>query len=845
MKWRSASWTSVAIGLLLTYAALAFGVAALPPQGAGADWARPTLNWLQAGLASGWIHTTAGWLALLAAGALWIPEKKSLPRWLPLFIMAAVGILLLPLLLPGIRPLRPSPSYEFFWPHNAAGWPMVLVAAWLPAFWCLSYRPRPLVLRLSAVLSYLMMTGAAFGVAGNFLRLNLIYDQPLFAPIPGALAVALFILAVLLRLRRQAWLAARNPGHSREDSLISAIGLGMLVTIAFFTGLSSFMALQSQEEGSLYRAQLQSMDNRIIMFYNAMDAAFNEVGSLSHHGEVARLLAALDQPAHAADALMREQLLTAAAANMPFTVEAFEFRSTSGTVLARRGQLTPAETIWVEYRDATEIRLNWSKGTPFIGMTVRINDGAGVKVGELVVELPTGDWEQLVSDTYELGRTGNMMICGVEAEVLRCLESRQRHTVSSPPDSTALGAMIQDALEGERSAAGTPHIAVREGGKPVVVTYGPIGKVRMAIKAPGVGLAMLILTDAEEFYEPIRLQLQKILPLLLGIIVVGVVTLRRLVVPLIRALRDKEARFRALTELSSDWYWEMDAACCFVQIAGEVERKGGFSAADSLGKPLWEQDWIFGEGNNWAELRRALEAGEPFHEHTVRMRDLHGAVRYLAISGQPIYGAEQDIIGFRGTGKDVTEKHLAEEHIQFLAHFDSLTQLPNRAFLNEQLRFAIERAKRHQKKLALLFLDLDRFKVINDTLGHDAGDEVLRIVARRISECVRDSDMVSRLGGDEFVVLLEDIFDSAHVRVTAQRILDLINAPFELCGAPHSVGASIGISVFPDDADCIDGLLKHSDDAMYRAKKDGRNGIYFFASVMAEGATVVQPEVGL
>lgn len=1006
MKWNPRTFTWLATGLLVAYALLAFGLALVPAEwvtrAVAHEWAKPGIEWLMAGMPAGWIHPTAGWLALVAAGALWIPAKKSLPRWLLPIMAAATGLMLLPLLFHGLRPDAPSPMYSLFWAEDAMGWPIGLVAAWLLAFSAISAWPRPLTSWLAAILSYVMMTAAAFGVASNFLKLDLIYDQPLFAPVRGSLAIILFILGLLLLFRRQALMASSSSGNSREDSLISSIGLGLLVTIAFSTGLSSFIALQSQVEGSLYRGQIQSMDNRIIVFYNAMDAAYNEVSAISHNIEVSRLLAELDDPAMPATDEKREQLLSAAASNLPFTVGAYEFRSPYGKVLAKRGERVKASTIWVEYRDTTEVRLDWFNGVPFIGMTIRINDAEGAKVGELVVELPTTDWEQLVSDTYELGRTGNMMICGVEAEVLRCLQSHTQDRLFTPPENTELTTLIQDALEGERSASNSPRVTVNEDGKPVVVTYGPVGKVRVAIKAPGIGLAMLILTDAEEFYEPVRMQLQKILPLLLGIIFIGGAILRRLVVPLIRALRDKEARFReltelssdcywqmdvglrfveitgvklinsgirveewlgrgiseipasvdlstdagalvvlehklisrdafyevtfrvpetddsgvhflslsgaplydelgtfvgyrgvgknitprklaeealreaqqgleirveertaelsasntklavevqertqaearfrSLTELSSDWYWEMDTEYRFVQISGEVERKGGFAATDSLGKALWEQSWVQPEENNWNELRKALEACEPFYEQTVKTRDFQDAVRYLAISGQPFYDADNAFVGFRGTGKDVTEKRLAEEHIHFLAHFDSLTNLPNRAFLNEQVRFAIERAKRHKKKLALLFIDLDRFKVINDSLGHDAGDEVLRIVARRVTECVRDSDMVSRLGGDEFVVLLEDIFDATHAGTTARRILDLINEPFQLFGAPYTVGASIGISLFPDDGDSINELLKHSDAAMYLAKKDGRNGIYFFSSALNDTSMAV------
>ncbi len=296
--------------------------------------------------------------------------------------------------------------------------------------------------------------------------------------------------------------------------------------------------------------------------------------------------------------------------------------------------------------------------------------------------------------------------------------------------------------------------------------------------------------------------------------------------------RKAEARFRSLTELSSDWYWEMDTNYCFTQISGEVDRKGGFSASKSLGKALWEQSWVIPEENDWGDLKKLLQARESFYEFTLKTYDFQGNIRYLAISGQPLQDDTGEFFGFRGIGKDVTEKRLSEERIHFLAHYDALTHLPNRTLLSEHVRFAIDRSKRNDQRMALLFIDLDRFKVINDSLGHDAGDQVLRVVAQRLSDCVRDCDIVARLGGDEFVVLLEGIADAGQASYTARRILDLINQPFRLAGDAYHVGASIGISLFPDDGESISELLRHSDAAMYRAKEEGRNGIFFFSNTL-------------
>lgn len=163
------------------------------------------------------------------------------------------------------------------------------------------------------------------------------------------------------------------------------------------------------------------------------------------------------------------------------------------------------------------------------------------------------------------------------------------------------------------------------------------------------------------------------------------------------------------------------------------------------------------------------------------------------------------------------------ERIEYLAQHDSLTALPNRSFFSHLLNRLLALARRHQRPLALLFLDLDRFKLINDTLGHDAGDALLKEVARRLNTAVRESDTVARLGGDEFVVLLPEPCDEASLTAVAQRILATVGKPYDLLGHEFRVTVSVGISRYPDDAEDEESLIKHADVAMYRAKERGRN----------------------
>jgi len=183
---------------------------------------------------------------------------------------------------------------------------------------------------------------------------------------------------------------------------------------------------------------------------------------------------------------------------------------------------------------------------------------------------------------------------------------------------------------------------------------------------------------------------------------------------------------------------------------------------------------------------------------------------------------------FAGIVRDVTERRLAEQKISHLAHHDYLTDLPNRALFVDRLEHSISLAKRSDYKEAVLFLDLDGFKKINDTLGHGAGDLLLQEVALRLKKVIRSSDTVARVGGDEFTFVLNNIGDDEHAALVAKNIIVALSEPFDLQGQECHVGGSIGISLFPEDADDFETLLTQADEAMYLAKQSGKNTYKFF-----------------
>jgi diguanylate cyclase (GGDEF)-like protein/PAS domain S-box-containing protein len=296
-------------------------------------------------------------------------------------------------------------------------------------------------------------------------------------------------------------------------------------------------------------------------------------------------------------------------------------------------------------------------------------------------------------------------------------------------------------------------------------------------------------------------------------------------------LNQSEARFRSLTELSSDWYWEQDASLRFTKFDGSGAVGERYQPARAvIGRLSWELPGIVLESANWAAHHARLERREPFREFEYSYRDSKGNLHYLSVNGEPVYGAEGRFLGYRGTSRDITARKQAEERIQYLATHDALTGLPNRVIFSELLNHAIGAARRKGNSLALLFVDLDRFKVINDTLGHQAGDCLLKGVAAQLKRCVRAADVVARLGGDEFVVLLEEKADANAAQSVARKLLEALAQPIAVDGADCRVTASIGIAMFPEDGQDEGALMQAADIAMYHAKDEGKNNFQYFSA---------------
>lgn len=215
------------------------------------------------------------------------------------------------------------------------------------------------------------------------------------------------------------------------------------------------------------------------------------------------------------------------------------------------------------------------------------------------------------------------------------------------------------------------------------------------------------------------------------------------------------------------------------------------------------------------------------------MQGLKGTRRWLETHATPLRDHNGNITMLLGITRDTTQRKHNEEQIRYLANYDSLTGLPNRAQLDLQIKNLLSLAKRNDKKITVMFLDLDHFKDINDTLGHSVGDTLLIQASARLQSLLREEDMIARLGGDEFIILLPNIQMSGATQV-AQKLLEIFANPFQIKEQELSISASIGIALYPNDGTDFETLYKNADTAMYRAKHEGRNGYCFFTNEMQE-----------
>jgi diguanylate cyclase (GGDEF)-like protein/PAS domain S-box-containing protein len=298
------------------------------------------------------------------------------------------------------------------------------------------------------------------------------------------------------------------------------------------------------------------------------------------------------------------------------------------------------------------------------------------------------------------------------------------------------------------------------------------------------------------------------------------------------ALRNSEELFRQLAGNIPELLWITDAALKrLIYISPAFERIWGRKAESLYLDPASWLDAVHpGDQARVRAERRKAPFGDYNEEFRIMWAD--GTTRWVHERAFPVRDASGAVYRIAGITEDITARKKSEEHLMYMAHYDLLSRLPNRTLFQDRLAQGIAQSKREGWITAVVFIDLDRFKVINDTLGHGAGDKLIVAVAQRVSDTVRSGDTVGRLGGDEFALILQNLGRGQDAGVVAHKVIQVLAEPFDVEGHEIFVTASIGITLYPIDSEIPEALLKNADSAMYRAKQLGRNNFQFYTMEM-------------
>jgi diguanylate cyclase (GGDEF)-like protein/PAS domain S-box-containing protein len=297
-------------------------------------------------------------------------------------------------------------------------------------------------------------------------------------------------------------------------------------------------------------------------------------------------------------------------------------------------------------------------------------------------------------------------------------------------------------------------------------------------------------------------------------------------------LRAKE-KYRAIFEDAVVGIFQITPESCPLNINRALAQMHGYDSPEEFMAEVSNvARQLFVDPSRMDELRQELAQKGEVRGAELEIYRKDRTKKWVVANIREVPDGDTKATHLEGTIEDITDRKIAQERVQFLAYFDELTGLPNRTLLQDRLTTALAAARRRRDKVALLFLDLDRFKIVNDSLGHSCGDLLLQAVAERLKKWARQQDTVARLGGDEFLIVLNSVKDVADAAVAADRLMDAMAAEFTLQGHSISVSCSLGISIFPEHGTDVETLMKNADAAMYSAKDNGRANFRFFTEEM-------------
>ena len=713
-------------------------------------------------------------------------------------------------------------------------------------FLLMKWNPRyKFIVGLTRVMSYGVIILGVSGLLGYLLQLEWLYQWYRFNRMALPTAMGISLLGIALLAASRADLSSRWSQFRGADQRILILSTTVLLIFAFALGLTGFIFVKQAVQEVLNENLMQTVRNSRALFETILRQNVLMTHAVANRPGIFKNLQILNVNPQDPSALASLNEIENSFLSLGFT--GITIYNKSGQPVGSVGHFSQRREISVKLLgEKDEIYLLWDKGFVLHNKVEMIKNGE--RWGTVMTQQAQSKLTEIFAETKGLGRTGEYKICG-RSSVLDCFPSRlvpKTHQFPFLKDG-------QPAFPVARAILGQSGVmnAGDFGTKSVLAAYTPLG---------GTGLGLVVKMDAEEVYAPLRQKLAILLGLFTLFVLASIFLLRASIKPLASKLVMSEKESRIKSEALSQAVLSLEEATKDLQINEERTRiiiesaNDAFVGMDAQGHITdWnpQAEHIFG----W---KKAEVIGSLLEEVIIppQFREAHriGLAHFLqtgigpALNKRIVLSAlrrneeefpveltisairEGEVVRFAAFLHDITERKKTEHRLTYLAEYDTLTGLPNRALFLDRLEGALLRSQRNKVAMALFFLDVDRFKNINDNLGHNAGDVLLKDLADRLKQAVRKTDTVSRLAGDEFTIILEALVDPVvDARAIALKIIRILKAPFLLEREQITASISMGIFIYREGEISVDETIRRADTAMYLAKEQGGNGFSFYS----------------
>ncbi len=649
---------------------------------------------------------------------------------------------------------------------------------------------------------------------GLLLQLSVMFNTYLFREVSLPTAVCLVLIA------GGQWLSAPWPASARVSEDDRIVYIGALVVVAFggILGLAGLAALKQNTEDAIDSSLLLAVQGRATLFVTVVDAEIEEVEFIATRPNLINLYEK-ERPLNRSG---REFLRLAAEREQAKGFLGIEFRDADGSVMASAGSLLgDATDLLFALKRPHKARIFWNQGF-VLHVEVGIRNASGRVIGHVATQQPLASLTQKLFDVSTLGNTGELSVCSADSRLLYCAPQRHRRGAFEVPRQLSKGMMpMERAIEGRSGTMMTLDYRNRQ----VFSAHAPAGDL---------GVGMMLKLDTVELFEPLFRQLAYLVPLMLLLLAAGVLVLKLAVQPLASSLRTSEQRLNLALQASRRALWDWDVRSGRIYLSEQWQALLGGEARPMETTIAALRERVHPDDGPRLDqhLGDVLSGKAALYDIDHRVRTLDGRWLWIRSRGEVIARDEAGhALRMTGLNSDITNRVQMQEKLAHQATHDMLTGLPNRSLFYDRLAQAIARSRRGGNLMAVMYLDIDKFNSINDTLGHDAGDDLLVAFSRRLSTCVRNTDTVARLGGDEYAVILETLSTREDGERIAEKIVAAMRSEFTLGSRQLAITTSVGLALY-DGRNEIgqDQLIKQADEALYTAKGAGRDNFKVYAA---------------